>query len=63
MNEAEFIARRIIRTGAAWAEKEYEENKDKSGVKLYYTNQFSARIQLLNFLADQFLSEEKNAND
>jgi hypothetical protein len=63
MNEAEFIARRIIKTGARWAEQEYEENKEKSGLKLYYTNQFTARLQLLNYLANQFITQEKNDTD
>jgi hypothetical protein len=63
MNEAEFIVRRIIKTGAKWSEEQYEENKEKSGSKLYYQNQLRARIQLLNYLADQFLTEDKNATD
>jgi hypothetical protein len=63
MNEAEFIARRIIRTGAAWAEKEYEEGKKKDNSQLLNAQKYSSRIQLLNHIADQFLTEENNASN
>jgi enhancing lycopene biosynthesis protein 2 len=63
MNEIEFIVRRIIKEGEEWTLKRYEESKDKQGGRLYYFNQHKARIELLNHLVNQFLTEEKNVQN
>jgi hypothetical protein len=58
MNEVEFVLRRILREGHDYAKEQHEERAQSPALAIH---RYTAQLQLLNHLENQFL--ERNEND
>jgi hypothetical protein len=54
MTEVEFVARRIIKEADEWTRNNFNE-RDQTASQLYFRNQATARLQLIEHLRKQFL--------
>jgi hypothetical protein len=58
MTEVEFVLRRILKSGHEYAKEQSATRSDNPALGLY---RYTAQLQLLNHLENQFL--ERNEND
>jgi hypothetical protein len=57
MNEVEFVLRRILKVGHEYAKEQSATRNDNPALGLY---RYTAQLQLLNYLENQFLERTKN---